>query len=179
MSVGGWERSLALIWPRCPRCGKDFIRRAYLEGFFDHLLSLAFLYPLRCQVCTYRFRVLRFGLGHSTQVPDRRQYQRIATAFPVFLEGQQNREEQVTDLSMGGCTMKAKTSLSEGTFLQLLLQPSDREPPIQVDTAIVRSVRSKSVGLQFLEFPAGEKDRLSQFMYSLLVSSRAAPEVSH
>jgi len=146
---------------------------------FDHLLSLAYLYPFRCQVCTYRFRALRFGLNHSIQVPDRRQYQRIAAGFPAFLEGQQKREEQVTDLSMGGCTLKAEAPLSEGTFLQLLLQTSDREPPIRVDTAIVRSVRSRSVGLQFLEFPAGEKDRLSQFIYSLLVGYRTAPEGSH
>jgi len=134
-----------------------------------------YLYPFRCQVCTYRFRALRFGMQHSAQVPDRRQYQRIATGFPAFLEGQPNREEVVTDLSMGGCTLKAETPLSEGSFLQLLLQTSDRQPPIRVDTAIVRSVRSRSVGLQFLEFPPGEQDRLSQFVYSYLVSYRTAP----
>lgn len=145
----------------------------------DHLLSLAYLYPFRCQVCTYRFRVPRFGMRYSTLVPDRRQYQRITTGFPVFLEGQPNREEAVTDLSMGGCTLNAETPLSEGAFLQVLLQTSDREPPIRVDTAIVRSVRSRSVGLQFLEFPAGEKDRLSQFVYSLLVGYRTAPEGSY
>lgn len=153
------------------------MRRTYLEGVVEHLLSLAYLYPFRCQVCTYRFRALQFGMLHSTQVPDRRQYQRIAAGFSAFLEGQQKREEQVTDLSMGGCTLQAETPLSEGAFLQLLLQAFDREPPIRVDTAIVRSVRARSVGLQFLEFPAGEKDRLSQFVYSHLVSYRTAPEV--
>ena len=178
MFVGGWERSLALTWPNCPRCGKDFVRPTYLKGVFDHLLGLVYLYPFRCQVCTYRFRALRFGMQHSAQVPDRRQYQRIAAGFPAFLDGQQRREERVADFSMGGCTLKAETPLSKGAFLQLLLQPSDREPPIRVDTAIVRSVRSRSVGLQFLEFPAGEKDRLSQFVYSLLVGHRAAPQGS-
>jgi PilZ domain-containing protein len=80
---------------------------------------------------------------------------------------------------MGGCTLKAETPLSQGAFLQLLLQPSDREPPIRVETAIVRSVRSRSVGLQFLEFPAGEKDRLSQCVHSLLVNYRTAPQGSY
>lgn len=178
MRLGRWERRSALITSPCPRCGKDFVRRTYLEGVLDHLVSLVSLYPFRCQVCTYRFRALRFGRWHSTQVPDRRQYQRIAAGFPAFLEGQQKREEQVADLSMEGCTLKAETPLSKGAFLQLLLQTSDREPPIRVDTAIVRSVRSRSVGLQFLEFPAGEKDRLSQFVYSLLVGYRRAPQES-
>jgi len=154
------------------------VRRTYVEGVFGHLVSLARLYPFRCQVCTYRFRALRFGMQRSAQVPDRRQYQRIAAGFAAFLDGQQRREEQVKDFSMGGCTLQAGAALSEGTFLHLLLQTSDREPPIRVDTAIVRSVRSRSVGLQFLEFPAGEKDRLSQFVYSLLVGHRAAPQGS-
>ena len=155
------------------------MRRTYLEGVGDHLFSLVYFYPFRCQVCTSRFRAFRFGIQHSVQVPDRRQYQRITTEFPAFLEGQPNREEVVTDLSMGGCTLKAETPLSEGSFLQLLLQTSDRQPPIRVDTAIVRSIRSKSVGLQFLEFPPGEQDRLSQFVYSYLVSYRTAPEGSY
>jgi c-di-GMP-binding flagellar brake protein YcgR len=107
------------------------------------------------------------------QVPDRREYHRIATDFPAFLEGKDIRKEHVTDLSMGGCTLKSEDGLSQGTFLQLLLHPSDMEPPIKVDTAIIRSVRSRSVGLQFLEFPAGEKDRLSRFVHGLLVSQRA------
>ena len=179
MSVGGWERSIALIWPRCPRCGKDFVRRTYLEGVVDHFVSLASLYPFRCQVCTHRFRAFRFGLGKLAQVPDRRQYERITTGFPVFLEGQSNRQETAVDLSMGGCTLKVQTPFSEGTFMQLLLQTSDREPPIRVDTAIVRSVRSRTIGLQFLEFPTGEKDRLSQFIYSRLVDYRTAPEASY
>lgn len=179
MSVGEEERSIDLTWPRCPNCGKDFVRRTHLKGAVDHLLSLAYLYPFRCQVCTHRFRALRFGMQHSTQVPDRRQYQRIVAGFPAFLEGQQRREEQVADVSMGGCTLKAETPLSEGMFLQLLLQTSDREPPIRVDTAIVRYARPRSIGLQFLEFPAGEKDRLSQFIYSLLVSYRTAPARSY
>ncbi len=117
-------------------------------------------------------------MQYSVQVPDRRQYQRITTGFPAFLEGQPNREEVVTDLSMGGCTLKAETPLSEGSFLQLLSQTSDRQPPIRVDTAIVTSIRSRSVGLQFLEFPPGEQDRLSQFVYSYLVSYRTAPAVT-
>jgi len=69
---------------------------------------------------------------------------------------------------MGGCAIETETKLSPGAILQLQLQTSDREPVVTVDAVVVRSVRSKSVGLQFLRLGMEEKERLGQFVRSLL-----------
>ena len=38
----------------CPKCGKDFVRRALRKDAREHLPSLIYVYPLRCQLCTHR-----------------------------------------------------------------------------------------------------------------------------
>ena len=76
---------------------------------------------------------------------------------------------------MGGCTLQTATALTKGAFLHLNLQPSEREPAIVVETAMVRSVRPESVGLEFLEFEGGQKERLARFVRSLLLSRQTAP----
>jgi hypothetical protein len=71
---------------------------------------------------------------------------------------------------MGGCTLQTTASLTKGAFLHLNLQPSDDEPAIVVETAMVRSVRPECVGLEFLEFEGEQKDRLARFVRSLLLT---------
>lgn len=64
--------------------------------------------------------------------------------------------------------MKVGAPLAEGAFVALRVWPPDQIVPIEVSVATIRSVRSTSVGLQFLEFNPGEQDRLSRFVHSLL-----------
>lgn len=71
---------------------------------------------------------------------------------------------------MGGCTTETETKLSRGAILQLELQASDRDPALTVDAVVVRSVRSKYVGLQFPRLGMEEKEHLGQFVRRLLVT---------
>ncbi len=48
------------------------------------------------------------------------------------------------------------------------LQIWDRKPAVTIERVAVRSVRSSSVGLQFIEFQGGESHRLGQFVSGLL-----------
>jgi len=41
--------------PHCPRCGQDIVQRVRRRGLLDHLLSIVYIYPFRCQVCFHRF----------------------------------------------------------------------------------------------------------------------------
>jgi hypothetical protein len=143
------------------------VRRVERDGFLELLFSLIRFRPFRCQLCTYRFRRFAFGARYSKV--DRRQYERLATQVQARIMGKPTRgDDLVTDLSMDGCRLKTDTPLIAGAFLHLRLRMSNLEPPIIVQTAMVRSVYSDSVGLEFLDFDAKQKDHLSQFVRDLL-----------
>lgn len=159
--------------PLCPQCGTDFIQRSRRKGVIEYLLSLMDIHPFRCQICTNRFKVRQRGARYSKQAPGQRQYQRMATRLPATFSGDQAEGKgEVMDISMEGCGLETDAPLMEGSLLELRLKTSDRDPAIVVDTAVVRSVRASYAGVQFLRLRMEEKDRLSQFMRSLLATSR-------
>ena len=86
--------------------------------------------------------------------------------------------EMVTDISMGGCSVRMESPLPMGTFLGLQFQTVERGPGITVSTAMVRSVRERSVGIQFLEIERDQKTKLSQYVHGLLLSQGLAAEAS-
>jgi hypothetical protein len=157
----------------CPRCGKDFVRRAPRKGVLEQLLSLAYIYPFRCQLCTHRFRAMEWGKRYEKHTSEKRQYERIPANIPSsFSGGEQEGTAVVTDLSMGGCGMETNAPCTEGALVELRLHTSDQTPPITIEAAVVRSVRGKFAGLQFLRFQPQDKDRLSQLIRELMVSAR-------
>ena len=60
----------------CTRCRKPFVKASRRQGLLDRLLSLAYAYPFRCQVCRYRFHLLQWGLRYIERDVDRREYER-------------------------------------------------------------------------------------------------------
>jgi hypothetical protein len=75
---------------------------------------------------------------------------------------------------MDGCTLQT-TGLPRGTFLGLVLKPDQQNESIRIETAMVCSVHSASVGLRFLEIPLPDQRRLSQVVLGLLVSQSHHP----
>ncbi len=159
--------------PVCPQCGRDFVQRTHRQSLLEQLLSLVYVYPFRCQLCTHRFLALQWGRRYVREAIDKRQYQRIATQIPVAFAGDQIEGTGVVrDISMGGCGLETDAQLSAGALLQLQLRISDQEAPVIVDAAAVRMVRPKFIGVQFLRLRPQEKDRLSQVIRELLVIAR-------
>jgi hypothetical protein len=148
------------------------VRRTPREGTLEQLLSLAYIYPFRCQLCTHRFRSMEWGKRYDKQTSEKRQYERLASNIPAsFSGGDQEGNGVVTDISMGGCGLETDASLTEGALLELRLFVSDQQPPITAES-VVRSVRSKFAGLQFLRFQPEGKDRLSQLIRELISTRR-------
>jgi hypothetical protein len=54
-------------------------------------------------------------------------------------------------------------------ILQLGLQIADDVPPVEVDAAMVRYVTGESVGVEFLRWREGERERLQLFVRGLLI----------
>ena len=154
--------------PHCPRCGHDIVQRIRRQGLLEYLLSLAYIYPFRCQVCSHRFRTFQWRVRYVKQAREKRQQDRIVTRFQITFSGNGiHGSGTVTLVSLGGCAIETDTKLSSGQILQLKLKPSDRDPAVAVDAAVVRGIRSPVVGLQFLRFRMEERERLSQFVRGL------------
>ncbi|MGH7473925.1 MAG: PilZ domain-containing protein [Candidatus Methylomirabilales bacterium] len=151
--------------PHCPRCRQDIVQRIRRQGLLEYLLSIAYIYPFRCQVCSHRFRTFQWGVRYVKQALEKRQQDRLVTRFQITFSGNGiDGSGMVTLVSLGGCAIETDTKLSSGQILQLQLKPSDRDPAVAVDAAVVRGIRSPLVGLQFLRFRMEERERLSQFV---------------
>jgi len=157
----------------CPKCGKDFVRRTLRKGAHEFLLSVLYVYPYRCQLCAHRFLWLELGKRYNESAIDKRQYERVETTFPATFVGEKaSGAGTVTRLSLGGCALESPLKLMEGMMFNLRLQPPGINPAINVETAIVRSVRPPIVGLEFLRIHSNEQFRLIQFVAGLLTAHR-------
>lgn len=155
---------------RCPQCGNPYLQRVRRIGFVERALSLAYIYPFRCQVCTHRFLHLQWGVRYVKSQADVREYVRLPIQLPVGLWRETGEEEQrgvVTDLSMVACTVEARMSMEVGDVLRLRMESQDRAWVIAEAAAVVRSVRPPRAGLEFVEIAPSDKDRLSRFVTSL------------
>jgi PilZ domain len=162
--------------PECPQCHADIARRISQSGPVERLLNFFSIYSFRCQLCAHRYRKFAVGTDDIALPSDKRQFERLPSSVRATIVGPQGRSEDlITDLSMGGCTLQTTTALTKGAFLHLSLQPSEREAAIVVETAMVRSVRSERVGLEFLEFEGGQKERLARLVRGLLLTRQIAP----
>ncbi len=163
----------------CPSCGTRFVRVTYYEGTVERMLNHLKVFPFRCQLCTKRFRTFWAGSPNAKQAVDRRQYKRLSASFHVNLlsDDAARTDNRVTDISMGGCTLETTATLQRGTFLELIIKPTSNENTIKVETAMVCSVRPKSMGIQFLELQSNDKHRLSQVVLSLLVGHSVHPNL--
>ena len=160
----------------CPSCGTSFVRVTSNEGMVEKALNHIRMFPFRCQLCTNRFRAFYLSARQSTQEFDRRQFKRLATAMDaqVIDSKQLPFTNRITDISMGGCAILAG-GLAKGAFVELVLKSSTEGEEIRIETAMVCSVRSESVGIQFLEFHPDEQRRLSQVVLGLLVGQGGQP----
>lgn len=159
--------------PRCRKCGADFVQRIRPDGILERLAGLLFIHPFRCQLCTHRFRAFLPSAAALGQKVDRRQYVRFSARFPVTFTGEGGRGEgTATDISMGGCALESDATLMPSMVLKLKLRVSEYALPVEVEAAVVRSIRSKIAGLEFVRFAPQEKYRLNQYVAGLVFAHR-------
>jgi len=164
---------------RCPRCGKDFVRRVQGEGLAEIVASAVYLYPFACQLCAHRFRAWQWGIRSTKQPIDRRRYERLSVNFPMTFSTDASGGNGTTlDLSMGGCAFKTESTPTPGAIVQLQLHAPGLERPLVVDAAVVRSVRSMYVGAEFLRLRPEEQYRLTQFVASMLTARRLTDDAA-
>ena len=53
-----------MLKPVCPKCSSDYVKRVSRDGF-EHLMSVFYIYPFRCQPCGHRSRILQWGVTYT------------------------------------------------------------------------------------------------------------------
>jgi hypothetical protein len=151
--------------PFCPRCRSEETERVSREGFLERLASLVYVYPFRCRACLRRFRTLQWGRRYVRARRERRQEERrpvdLWTTLWLEAGGQPGR---VRDISSTGLTLETQAELQTGQHLELDLQPGPGERPIRVEVAVVRTIQSGRVGLQFVGVKDESDERLRKFL---------------
>lgn len=144
----------------------------------EKTLNRLSIFQVRCQLCTARFQARRPGNRQTSQEFDRREYRRLRANFSASLILDQPAVGVITDISMGGCTLQASSSLPRGTFVKLIVHAPAGQPDIKVDAAMICSIQPLSIGVKFLEFEPDDKQRMGQLVLELLAHQQAPPRVS-
>ena len=158
--------------PDCPQCGTWMVRQAPRRGTREHLLRFLLICPLRCQLCTHRFLAIR---GEPSYDP-RREYERILVRYPVafypvFSRHQAEATEgTMVNVSIRGCKIQSSLPASQGARLRIGFVTDAREPPIEVEGAVVRSAVDTSMGLEFFKIRPEEEGRLRQVIEARLLA---------
>lgn len=143
-------------------------------GGADTLLGYLYIYPFKCQICGFRFRVPQWGVRYVQVPEDRREYDRIRASFPLTFQGNtMTGQGTATNISMGGCSFDTSNLLVTGMVLQMALQISNDVAPVVVDAALVRYTRQGMAGVEFLQWQERERERLQQFVRGLLIAQPA------
>lgn len=159
----------------CPSCRTELVRRVARRGLLDRLASNLFIYPFRCQICSCRFRKMRWGVHYSKAPIDRREHERVTVQMPASIPRVSADETFIVrDISMGGCGIEMPLPPDTGVIVALQLFPDGvHQPPIRVEAAMVQSSRERFMGVEFLRIAPEHRARLSQLVWKKLVDARA------
>ena len=151
--------------PRCPECLTEYVKPVHRESLQERLLSFLYVYPFCCQLCEHRFKFLYREVNYLRAAEDRRTYERLPMNCPITFsrDGFQSRGS-IEDISMVGCKMLCEEILAPGAILQMSLHVSDSIPPVRVHAGVVRNVRRRRAGVEFLQLKKTERDRLRDFI---------------
>ena len=159
--------------PVCPKCGSAHVGRTHRAGFTERVLSVAYVYPFRCQVCQRRFRRFRWRERYVRVHLDRRDLERTACRIPVKFEGKDGSpgEGVILDISPAGCAIETAAAVPVGALLLMQIAP-EGEPPIEVDVGEVRVRRGARLGVRFVHIAEIHAVRLRGMVHRLIAAHR-------
>jgi|SRR5688572_26613537 c-di-GMP-binding flagellar brake protein YcgR len=87
--------------------------------------------------------------------------------FFSSIEGTVDGEGTIADLSKTGCRVESDTQPAKGLELKLELFLLDYSWPMKVDRAVVRWIKGRTFGLEFLNVQSAQRDRLVRLIMKL------------
>jgi len=116
-------------------------------------------------------RVLK-QIGWTTWVDERRQSPRSLIEFPISLlkDGVLIGDGTGYDLSAWGCTVESQAKVGTGDYVALqfyLPDHQDASTPLMVEVAVVRWTIQQKLGLEFINMPSGDQQRLHRYVTTM------------
>lgn len=99
---------------------------------------------------------------------DIRKHPRFAVDFGSTFSGEQVAGQgAIANLSVGGCSIESKVTLTTKSHLALHIQVPGLQWPLQIDRAVVRWARGNTFGVEFEQMSQTDIDRLHQLIQDL------------
>lgn len=99
---------------------------------------------------------------------EQRQQARFKVEFPLIFSGDHVGRGTVYNLGVGGCKIISESVVSTGDILNIQLSLPAIMPPVLVHAATVRWTMGGEFGVDFLGMQESERDRLAQFINTLI-----------
>ena len=159
--------------PACPRCGSGLVGRTHRQGLYERLMSVAYIYPFRCQTCHRRFRRFRWRERYVRVHLDRRGLERVPCRIPVTFHWKNGGQGDgmVRDVSAAGCAIETKATVPVGALVQLQMSP-ESEPPLDVEVGEVRVRQGIFMGVRFVKVADADAEHLRKLIVRLVASNQ-------
>lgn len=99
---------------------------------------------------------------------EQRRYDRFKVEFPVTFTGDHAGTGTVYNLGVGGCKIISESVATTGNILNIQLSLPTILRPVMVHAATVRWTMEGEFGVDFLGMQESERDRLAQFITTLI-----------
>ena len=99
---------------------------------------------------------------------EKRKHPRFNIGLPVSFFGHTlTGSGQAQNLSMEGCRIEVDQCPENGDYLELTIGLPDPDPPLRIKSAVVRWVRDRVFGLEFLYMSTEATNRLDRLIKNL------------
>jgi len=93
---------------------------------------------------------------------------RVPVGYPANIQSDTGDGEGVLlDLSPTGCRMRSDIALNAGTYLALQIAISQERTPLAVEVSVVRWCKDGHVGVEFLRYSQGDRERVTDLVAAL------------
>ena len=93
---------------------------------------------------------------------------RVTVGYPASIHSDTGTGEGVLlDLSPAGCRMRSDIALNAGTYLALQIAVAQEPTPLAVEVSVVRWCRDGNVGVEFLRYSQGDRERVTNLVAAL------------
>ena len=93
---------------------------------------------------------------------------RVPVGYPANIQSDTDTGEGVLfDLSPTGCRMRSNITLHEGAYLALQIAIAKERDPLAVEVSVVRWCKDGLIGVEFLRYRQGDRERVTGLVNAL------------
>lgn len=101
---------------------------------------------------------------------------RIPVGYPANIQCDAGSGEGVLlDLSPTGCRMRSDIELNAGAYLALQIAVAQEPTPLAVEVSVVRWIKDGHLGVEFLRYSQGVRERVTNLVTALPQTNGFAP----